>query len=459
MVKIGRNEPCPCDSGKKYKKCCGNLRTEAAIGHDRALKAHSDETGNSGNYLFDTDQPYFWTGTLVCESDVEREGAKLHSKCLQISGQSELHGNTLGLSGIDKIAPFLQEIFSKMKSRFLFTKIEKTHLAATKFFDFFMDSGLNHAVSNMQYGFRAMRLSLAVQFIQLLDDDDRRDFWLVYRTSDQELFRNLLKRILDRLITVHEAGVYHDRTVEILRDGMEWAIKYPEPFLDQKLSEADSPNVVAFSLLISLLHGLHVKEGITVGTFVHDEQSQFGRSLDQVFQILRRFDFDRTIMSSMLDIKELPTFKCDLLMERSRDSIGLQLIDVALWLGKRFYDSGGAVHGNAGKLAEFIISEGSISNFAFRNMQEGVMQNMNAMEALPIDGVDHAKVRALMASAEKHRQDRMRMPPDGLYTRELQKWSTLTGGGRPAPIPRRYLCAGGRHDTRLTKCYCDIFSS
>jgi uncharacterized protein YecA (UPF0149 family) len=24
-VKIGRNEPCPCGSGKKYKKCCGLL--------------------------------------------------------------------------------------------------------------------------------------------------------------------------------------------------------------------------------------------------------------------------------------------------------------------------------------------------------------------------------------------------------------------------------------------------
>lgn len=23
VVKIGRNEPCPCGSGKKYKKCCG----------------------------------------------------------------------------------------------------------------------------------------------------------------------------------------------------------------------------------------------------------------------------------------------------------------------------------------------------------------------------------------------------------------------------------------------------
>jgi SWIM/SEC-C metal-binding protein len=21
-AKVGRNEPCPCDSGKKYKKCC-----------------------------------------------------------------------------------------------------------------------------------------------------------------------------------------------------------------------------------------------------------------------------------------------------------------------------------------------------------------------------------------------------------------------------------------------------
>jgi hypothetical protein len=23
MLKVGRNEPCPCGSGKKYKKCCG----------------------------------------------------------------------------------------------------------------------------------------------------------------------------------------------------------------------------------------------------------------------------------------------------------------------------------------------------------------------------------------------------------------------------------------------------
>lgn len=28
--KIGRNEPCPCGSGKKYKKCCGSFARTAA---------------------------------------------------------------------------------------------------------------------------------------------------------------------------------------------------------------------------------------------------------------------------------------------------------------------------------------------------------------------------------------------------------------------------------------------
>ncbi len=23
--KVGRNDPCPCDSGRKFKKCCGQL--------------------------------------------------------------------------------------------------------------------------------------------------------------------------------------------------------------------------------------------------------------------------------------------------------------------------------------------------------------------------------------------------------------------------------------------------
>ena len=31
MAKIGRNEPCPCGSGKKYKKCCYRRRLQPGL--------------------------------------------------------------------------------------------------------------------------------------------------------------------------------------------------------------------------------------------------------------------------------------------------------------------------------------------------------------------------------------------------------------------------------------------
>jgi len=33
LAKTGRNEPCPCGSGKKYKKCCISKNKPAAIEH------------------------------------------------------------------------------------------------------------------------------------------------------------------------------------------------------------------------------------------------------------------------------------------------------------------------------------------------------------------------------------------------------------------------------------------
>jgi hypothetical protein len=461
MAKIQRNEPCPCGSGRKFKKCCGSVTAamaKAGVRLERSVRAYSDETGNSGNNLFDPGQPYFWTGTLVCEADVDREGAKLHAKCLALSGESELHGNQLGLSRIEKIAPLLQELLAKVKAHFLFTRIEKHHLAATKFFDVLMDSGVNHAISNLQYAYRTLRLSLAVQFIQMLDDSDRQEFWQAYENSDREKFRAVLARVLDRLLAAHEAGLYYERTVQLLRDGIEWGIKYPEPLLEERLGELDSPNVVAFSLLVAQLHELHQKTGIRVRTFVHDEQDQFGKSLALTFKLLKRLSFERTITSSMLDIKELPTFDSELEMRSSQNSIGLQLADVGLWLMKRFYDSDGKVHGKSKLLADQIIRDGSIEHFTLPSMQEGVEELMKTMYALPFDMQDETSGREVSRQFEEQRQERMKQPPEGLYEREIPKWSVSVAGGKATSIPPRHLCAGKRHDTRLTKCYCDLFA-
>ena len=38
MVPSGRNEPCPCGSGKKYKKCCGGGVLRAVPEADEPVK-------------------------------------------------------------------------------------------------------------------------------------------------------------------------------------------------------------------------------------------------------------------------------------------------------------------------------------------------------------------------------------------------------------------------------------
>jgi uncharacterized protein len=44
MTKIGRNDPCPCGSGKKYKKCCYDKDQAAAhaAAVERAAAAPDD---------------------------------------------------------------------------------------------------------------------------------------------------------------------------------------------------------------------------------------------------------------------------------------------------------------------------------------------------------------------------------------------------------------------------------
>lgn len=38
MAKIGRNDPCPCGSGKKYKKCCESAAAQQSAERARAAK-------------------------------------------------------------------------------------------------------------------------------------------------------------------------------------------------------------------------------------------------------------------------------------------------------------------------------------------------------------------------------------------------------------------------------------
>lgn len=53
MAKIGRNSPCPCGSGKKYKRCCETKEAQmrmASLPHGR-FRYESGSYGDNGGYM------------------------------------------------------------------------------------------------------------------------------------------------------------------------------------------------------------------------------------------------------------------------------------------------------------------------------------------------------------------------------------------------------------------------
>ena len=100
MAKVGRNEPCPCGSGKKYKKCHGvnaqasALNEVARIGYkwidmmvkqtlDNAIKSN-DNTPDAADHLLSLN----W----LCDFGDIQEGADI-----QETQSSELEQQSLGM--------------------------------------------------------------------------------------------------------------------------------------------------------------------------------------------------------------------------------------------------------------------------------------------------------------------------------------------------------------------------
>jgi hypothetical protein len=369
------------------------------------LLAYTDETGNSGLNLFDSGQPFFWTGTLITSVDLDGLNPAIHRACLSRVGRDELHGNELGFSGIEKVAGKLQQLLYRYGIQFIFTRLAKSHLAGTKFADTLLDSGLNRAVSNIHYGVRFNRLYLAHIVIALLDRTDREEFWAAYATGGARPFVAILSRLEVRV----ESDIPDPRTRQLLLDAIRWAKQHPEPLVEGTRSELDSPNVVALSLLINVLHELSRHDNVTIGTFVHDEQKQFAKWLKLAYDVSKNFTSRRgtSPLALMIDLQDMETFGCDFRMASSRTSFGLQILDVALWLTKRFIDKPEAVQGKCRELAEYISKTALISEFTQEALLREVMAGFMVLNSTPLSSAQEQRGRELVAQFEAQRLARI----------------------------------------------------
>lgn len=114
------------------------------------LIAYIDESGNSGVQIFKGSEKYYWVGIMLTESDLEAKKTQIIELANSV-GFNELHGSEMGFSNIETISIELLNIINEIDARFLFTRIEKEHVATMKFVDIIFDSDNNPNVPNHMY--------------------------------------------------------------------------------------------------------------------------------------------------------------------------------------------------------------------------------------------------------------------------------------------------------------------
>lgn len=370
----------------------------------RKAHAYTDESGNTGLNVFDGSQPFFHTFTMISELELNVELAPAVKRWSDIVCHAELHGSALGTQGIELIAQEIRSALSTAQCRFVVTTVEKEHSARLKLADTVLDSGLNPKVGGIHYHNRWLRFGLAEVFLvdEIFQRRQVRRFWDAYRNQDLPAFAHVVDQIRWRLAMADIDA----RRQELLSEALEFAYTHPRELLTSRRSELDSPNVVAFSLLVNSLHRL-LGEGIRVESFVHDEQNEFAKSFRWIYDLLTQCELtdDRLDLPSIRDAQT--SFDCPLLMQESASAPALQLVDVLLWLYKRDINIGLDRTSACGDLVSFVIDRCMLNEFTRYQFRRDLALARNRIMSLPLTDEQLEQGRELANKLERKRKKRL----------------------------------------------------
>lgn len=291
------------------------------------MLAWTDESGNTGQNLFDKDQPYFWTGTLLCDTDLDSEASRKHKIWLAKLGVPKLHGSALKVEGIDIIAESLRACLERFRTQFIFTKINKIYHAQTTLALFIFDPEVNSAVHSYTQ-VPAMIRRVIYCTLRFLKPRDVKQFWTAYEKQDSDLFAQLISSILLRVEACPPSFQDRDALLSILS----WAVTHPTEILRWKMDRNDSPNVFALQLIVAAIHEHPALINVQITSFIHDRQSQFGNALASIFKTHKDLKVSPSNPWDLPNISSVNKFLCSIEMKDSFHSIGLQIIDIALFL-------------------------------------------------------------------------------------------------------------------------------
>ena len=368
-----------------------------------SLFVYSDESGHTGDNLFDSNQPYFYTGTLISSNNLDITAIRQYQEWLLRLGVSELHGQHIGIDGITRISADLINVLKQNNCYFVLTILEKRYYAAISLAWLILDSDFNRGVGVYHSHTSLFHRMLAMNILQALTAREVEAFWFIYAKRDLSGF----VKILDNLrVRIHET--FPDkRGRELLLDALNWSSVHPEEVLRAKRTPRESINIFA---LLYILDGIREVTGNngTVYRFVHDEQRQFAKSLRETYEFAKNMRV--TEMEPILGTMKLdrdPIATCPIEFVASITSIGVQLADTLLWVKKRKMEDDVRLPEECEALLNFLEQREVVSTFFYDELKQRTLAEYRMVMSKPITPEQEAKGRAFAAEMEKRRLERI----------------------------------------------------
>jgi hypothetical protein len=310
---------------------------------------------------------------------------------------------------IDPRASPLKGFLENIDARFVFTAIEKRHLASSKLADTLLDSTMNEGVSTLHYGIHGLRILVSRAVVELVSPRDQEEFWTVYATPDAKGLSAILSRLLVRVSAI---PVMDGRLREILSGALAWGARHPQALLDFQRTELDAPNLVALGLLMEGLHESLQETGFKVGRFAHDQQQQFGQFLREWYDMGRRFIVPTHLTARIIDLQEIDTYDCKIEIVPARGVVGLQVIDLVLWLYKRSISDPVKNSPGCAALVQFVDDHTHARYHSRAQLNSDADRVYRDIMTLPMDAERLKKGKNLAAEYERARKRRMIGLPD-----------------------------------------------
>jgi len=369
---------------------------------------YSDESGHTGDNLFDPNQPYFYTGTLISSNNLDVTAARTYQEWLSGLSVSELHGQHIGVDGIARIAAGLITVLKQNNCYFVLTILAKRYYAAISLAWLILDSDFNRGVGHYHSHTSLFHRMLAINILQALTPREVEAFWSVYSKRDLPGFVKILDNLRVRIYDTFP----DKRGREILLDALNWSSSHPEEVLWAKRNPRGSINVFALHYILDGIREVTENKGI-VYRFVHDEQKQFAKSLQETYEFAKNMRVtEREPILGTMKLDTDPIAICPIEFVASTSSIGVQLADILLWVKKRKLEEDVRLPEECEALLNFIKQREVIRTFFYEELKQRTLAEYKMVMSAPITPEQEAKGKAFAAEMEKRRLERIESSND-----------------------------------------------